>query len=528
MKGSGWQGRVDLALDTDIDFLPKLQFGFRGTTRHAEQTINGSRYADLSAAKIPYSSLPIGDLVRTTDPFRGGAQGFTSYLTVPRNGIYDNRVKLEQLTLTTLQQLATTFPDNQYFKDRIKDYSTSEIQVPATSGYQGDENTYSAYAQGKYRFDVGPIGVDGVVGVRAVITDGTTFGVSSVCLLNDHGTPLDTRDDTCDTSLTPRREKQDYVDILPNASMRIRFTPKLQLRLGYTRTRTKPDFSALNPALTITPVIYAACLAPTNPNYNPSDTLSCRTPGRIYPNYSGAQGNPQLQPFTSKNYDVSLEWYFSRTGFVSAAVFQRDINGFTTNVTRFRNDPASGVLQLSSPINAADSQIKGAEVNFQTFLDFLPGKLTGFGVSANVSYLTGKSRYPNGYDAQTDTFAGAGTYQKIPGLSTWTYNAALFYEKDGLNTRISYNRRSDWINGYNTSPDNTFQYTGNGTYARDRLDASLSYDVTKAFTISADLGNILAKPFNNYVNYQPGRSFSTDVRDEGRYYGLGIRFRFGE
>ena len=132
--------------------------------------------------------------------------------------------------------------------------------------------------------------MDGVVGVRAVITDGTTFGVSSVCLLNDHGTPLDTRDDTCDISLTPRREKQDYVDILPNASMRIRFTPKLQLRLGYTRTRTKPDFSALNPALTITPVIYAACLAPTNPNYNPSDTLSCRSAGSRLSQLLGSAG----------------------------------------------------------------------------------------------------------------------------------------------------------------------------------------------------------------------------------------------
>jgi outer membrane receptor protein involved in Fe transport len=84
------------------------------------------------------------------------------------------------------------------------------------------------------------------------------------------------------------------------------------------------------------------------------------------------------------------------------------------------------------------------------------------------------------------------------------------------------------VNWYSTDPDSGDQYNGSGTHARDRLDASVSYDVTKNFTVNADFSNILAKPFNNYVSYAPGRTFPIDVRDEGRYYGLGLRFRFGE
>ncbi|WP_200922245.1 TonB-dependent receptor [Sphingomonas sp. Leaf23] len=528
VKGDGWQWRGDLALDTDWAVLPKLQFGLRATQRHSERTFQGNRYADLTDAMIPYTSLPVGELQRTIDPFRGSAQGFVSYLQPSRAGIFDNREALRKYTYDTLVRLVAQFPTSQYFKDRLTEWSTEEIQVSPTSGWSADERSYAAYVQGKYNFALGGIEVDGLLGLRAVMTNGTSTGTSSICTLNDGGTPTDPRDDTCTRSLSQRTEKQDYLDLLPNLSARIRFTPKLQLRLGYTKTRTKPNFGDLNPGLNIQPVIYQPCLDATSPNYNPNDTTSCRIPGRIYPNYSGSQGNPSLKPFTSTNYDVSLEWYFSRTGFVSVAVFQRDIFGFTTNVTRFRDDPQYGILQLSNPINAADANIKGAEANFQTFFDFLPGALSGLGVSANVSYLTGKNRYPNGYDPQTDTFKGPGEYLTIPGLSKWTYNAAVFYEKSGLVTRLSYNRRSDWVNSYDTDPQTGFQYAGRSTYARDRLDAGMSYDLNKNITLSADIGNILARPFRNYVNFQPGRTSPIDVRDEGRYYGVGLRFRFGD
>jgi iron complex outermembrane receptor protein len=112
-------------------------------------------------------------------------------------------------------------------------------------------------------------------------------------------------------------------------------------------------------------------------------------------------------------------------------------------------------------------------------------------------------------------------------LSKWTYNAAVFYERNGLTARLSYNRRSAWVTNYRLADDGS-QYTGVGVRATSRLDASLSYDISKNLTVSADVSNLLAKPFENYNNYQPDRTYPVDVRYEGRYYGLGLRFRFGE
>lgn len=528
VKGEGWQWRADLDLDTDWDFVHTLQFGLRMTDRSSQLVKNGSRYADVSAAMIPYGNVPIGELMPTINPFRGNAQGFVSYLNFGRNAIYDNRADLREFTVATLNGLIAQFPNEQYFVDRLAEFSTDEIQISPTQNWQATEQTYAAYAQARYAFNVGSVDVDGLVGLRAVVTDGNSTGTGVVCIRDNNGTPNDVTDDTCDSTFTTRTEKQNYVDFLPNVSMRIKFTPEIQLRLGYTQTRTKPDFGSLNPALTIQPVFYAPCGDPMDADYDPGDTTSCRNPGQTYPDYTGGSGNPGLKPFTSTNYDVSLEWYFSKTGFVSVAGFRRDIFGFFRNFNRFRTLEPYGTIQLSNPINAADAKIEGFEVNFQTFFDFLPSPLNGFGVQANTTYLKGKDRYPTGYDPELDEFTGEGEYLEILGLSKWTYNIAVFYEKGPLTTRLSYNKRSAWVNGYNTDPNTGEDYTGNGTKARDRLDFGISYDITKNFTLSADVSNILAKPFNNFTGYAPDRTYPIDVRDEGRYYGFGLRFRFGE
>jgi TonB-dependent receptor len=184
------------------------------------------------------------------------------------------------------------------------------------------------------------------------------------------------------------------------------------------------------------------------------------------------------------------------------------------------------LLQLSEPINAGDGKIDGLELNAQTFLNFLPSPWNGFGLSANATYLKGKTRYPNGYDPNTNTFTGPGQYMAIPGLSKWTYNIAGFYEKNGITARVSYNWRSTWVNWY--SSDQNGQYAGNKTRPVSRLDASISYDLNKHLTVTADASNILGRPFEDYTLYTRTAYFPQDVRDEGRYFGLGVRFRFGE
>lgn len=493
-KGSGVQWRGDATYDTGSSLIPEIKFGLRYTDRDAS-LIQGSRYAWVLPLRMPLAGLPVGELQLIEDPFRGSTQGFTRYLMPTREGVAGNFAALRQRSVDALKQLVALHPTDQGYIDNLKAFSAPDVPLDVAGAFSAKEQSYAEYVQAKYAFDVGAIAIDGVAGVRVVQTTGEFSGTSRV---SANGV----------TSLIPRTIRQNYTDILPNVSMRIRPVEKLQLRLAYTQTRTRVNFGDLNPALNISQVVRDPS-QPVDPN-SPTAKI----------NAYGDGGNPDLLPLTSNNYDVSAEYYFSSTGNISVAGFYRDLFGFTSRYTRQVQDPVYGLIQISRPENSGSGKIKGFEVNAQSFLDFLPGAWKGFGVQANVTYINGRKMQPA-------VLGGDGDYVRIEGLSKWTYNAAVFYERNGITGRLSYNHRSPWVDYYRQASDGS-RYTGVGIRGTSRLDASLSYDVTKNITVGLDVTNLLAKPFENYNNYSPTQAYPVDVRYEGRYYGLGLRFRFGE
>lgn len=143
--------------------------------------------------------------------------------------------------------------------------------------------------------------------------------------------------------------------------------------------------------------------------------------------------------------------------------------------------------------------------------------LSGFGVQANVTYLDGTNTLP--------TVLGEGARQvRITGLSKWAYNLTGFYEKGPVSARLSYNHRSSYINSYNRN-SNEDQYAGEITRGISRLDFSASYEAIKGITIVDNVSNILGQPFNNYRYYNETQYFPRDLRVEGRYFSLGVRFK---
>jgi outer membrane receptor protein involved in Fe transport len=106
----------------------------------------------------------------------------------------------------------------------------------------------------------------------------------------------------------------------------------------------------------------------------------------------------------------------------------------------------------------------------------------------------------------------------------WAYNLTGFYEKGPVSARLSYNHRSSFINSYNRN-SNEDQYAGEITRGISRLDFSASYEAIKGITIVGNVSNILGKPFNNYRYYNETQYFPRDLRVEGRYFSLGVRFK---
>jgi hypothetical protein len=47
----------------------------------------------------------------------------------------------------------------------------------------------------------------------------------------------------------------------------------------------------------------------------------------------------------------------------------------------------------------------------------------------------------------------------------------------------------------------------------------------KGITVVANVSNILGQPFNSYRYYNETQYFPRDLRLEGRYFSLGVRFK---
>jgi TonB-dependent receptor len=491
-QGDDWQARLDFEYELGGDsFLPRIQWGVRYVNRNASAKA-GAFYWNLRDAGIPITAVPL-DYVLYPTGFRGdNHKPFPlTWLAPTFDSIWDNLTLLRQFNITRTGTGSLAGPPND----------------PGRT-FNINEKSYAAYGQINYALEAGDVTIDGQLGVRVVKTEQDTQGT---IFTNTGPKPIDLQNS--------------YTDWLPNASMRVAFTPQWQMRLAFAKTRTRPTFSQMNPSLHLNPL----------PGCVPGGPVDCvRT---------GFGGNPFLKPLDSDNFDASVEYYFSRTGFVAVGAFLREMKGFITNhAFEFPDpDPESGLpLIISGPVNTRKARIKGFEAQVSTFFDFLPGMLSGFGAQANVTYIDAKADFellcdPFTVDcAPTPAYPNANTQRlRIPDVSKWTYNLVGMYERGGLTVRLAYNRRSGFAEGDLSERDRFFTLQGRGNPV-SRLDWSSSYAVNDKLTLFFDWTNILADPFKSdivRVNYPGGvpsdpEIFPMVVRFEESTLSGGIRFRF--
>ena len=484
-EGDGIQWRTDLSYFTPFDFIHTIKLGVRYTDRNASLA-KGARYSRTLDLGIPLTDLPIGSLVKTPNPFRHSTQGFAQFLAPKRDSIVSNHNTLRQLTLNAINDMIALYPNRAELYTERDAFSSERLGFDPASTFLTNEKSYALYLQGAYEFDIGTAVIDGIAGVRLLKIDRDAIGSSTITTA-DH------------SYIEAKHSQNDYYDLLPAISLRAMLSRELYVRFGYTKALTPLDFSLLNPAFNLT-------------QQNNNDPL-----GQPIDNY-GSSGNPQLEPLTSTNFDVSIEYYFSDKGYFSVAGFYRNLFGFPNEYKRLIDDPDYGIVELSRPENSDEGKIYGYELSGQTFFDFLPAFWQGMGVSTNITYLSSAFRQKN----LDGSFSAE---QKITGLSDWSYNLAAFYENEIFSARLSYNYRSPWINWYG-EPTVNGNFTGSKTHARERLDLSVSYDINPQYKIYFDIRNITAKPFRDYMQLNETQRYNIDVRDEGRYFGMGLRFSF--
>jgi TonB-dependent receptor len=322
------------------------------------------------------------------------------------------------------------------------------------------EKTSAWYGKAKLGYDLGKIPVEAVLGVRIVRTEEDLIGNSLSA-----GQYIVTQ------------EVRSATDILPSLALKLYLRPDLVSRFTSSKTVGRPTFGQLNPATTYTYIPPAAA--------GTKQTVSSNASG----------GNPDLKPYTTKNYNATLEWYFSPTGYLAGGLFRHDFTGYVSNMSTKETFQGHD-FQVSRPFNTEGGYLQGAEVAYQQFYDKLPGWLSGFGISANATFTEG---------ALTSAVNPIINNRPFAGMSRYSYNVAALYEKNAWSARLAYNWRSRYTDVYN------FANTGYDLSVRpiSALDGSLSYKVNEHTTI-----NLTG---NNLLNFNYRDSFQVFTRDS-RYY----------
>lgn len=251
-------------------------------------------------------------------------------------------------------------------------------------------------------------------------------------------------------------------------------------------------------------------------------------------------GNPAVKPEKAWGLDGYFEWYLRPQGYLMAGVFYKNVSDVLYRQSRsFGSDALnSGGVDRSAYTfagitNGGEGRVYGFEAAAQLQLEpwteqiGLPSWMGGFGLSANVTYNNSEVTKP-----------AIGTVParklRLPGTSDWVYNLSGYYEKYGLSLRLSYQKRTNWLDGYAddlTDAGDTYWATD------DELDFSARYAISKNVEVFFDATNLLNNPGRRFA--EPGNlltatgtptpftdSYTIEWERFGRRFAGGFRVNF--
>lgn len=326
----------------------------------------------------------------------------------------------------------------------------------------------------------------------------------------------------------------DYNYLLPSFDFDIDYSEDIKLRASYSQTITRPTYADMQGGRSV-------------------DQLFRVDLG------TGSSGNPALEPFESENMDFSAEYYYGQSSYFSAGYFTKDVSNWigtgtvdaapfdvphpgqgpryqealaavgndaidirnyiianypeTTRVDQNGLTVIEGIagedpnvtFRFNNPANSDREQtIDGFEFAWQH--DF--GE-TGLGFVANYTIVDGDAEYNNQLNA------AGGSQFALQGLSD-SANLVAYYDKDGIQARIAYNWRDQFLAASGSHPTYVEEY--------DQIDISASYEFQESgFSVFLDGINITEEGRRThgrdqtYVNFvAPGHA---------RYY-VGGRYKF--
>lgn len=332
-----------------------------------------------------------------------------------------------------------------------------------------EEDVYAGYVQGRVR--AGRFTVLG--GGRVEATD-----VSAI------GTYTDSRQPTA-TSTT---RDASYRQFFPSLHVQYRFTSNLIGRTSFSTGAARPNMSDLYPNTTV--------------SYNSSTGL-----GTV------ATSNPGLKPQTTRNYDVSLEYYVEPAGVLSVGAFRKDIKDFIARNTQpigsgagngFNGDYAG--FDVNTTDNLGFAKIEGVEFSYNQQLTLLPKPFDALRVFGNYTKLKTSGTYANGVS-------------ELVGFVPKTANLGASWRWRKLELRTAWNYSGTTLRSYNLSI-----FSKQHSRPVETVDINLKYYFSTRINLFVDAINIGNRWQDLYTGTDPSRVIISDSYGSRFNFGLSGRF----
>jgi TonB-dependent receptor len=416
---------------------------------------------------------------------------------------YSQRVTLRGIDLPAGSTASWMIPNLDAFNKQFNIWSpTAENGAfkfgpePAlTSNGSVRENDLGFWIQADWDAHFYGVPFRGNIGGRYVETDSESLGFSY---------------DAVAKAIVPADVSQSYHNFLPALNATLEPADDFLIRLNLAQTLTRPTLTNMLPGAAVT-------LSGANRNVS--------------------AGNPLLKPFTSKNVDLSFEWYYDKGALLSFAFFYKHIDTLIQTITS--QIPFAGnsqglpvslvqaacgtsygtacnenlIWNFSQPINSKGSPLYGTEINWQQPFDFLPDFWSNFGVLGNATFVQAKQYYLNGNGT-------VNTYADLTGLSRTSFNTTLYYDDSVFQARVAGTFRSKYIVSINPGSLND-QLINAPTF---NLDFSSSYKWNDHFTFSLEAVNLTNQGQNQYTDSIGQRPYV--LHYTGREFFAGVRYSY--